>query len=224
MKVKRKLPRNLMLRLTFYTLANRADFSITGRMRTSIKTQLIRSLVAALSALGLLAFLLWYTQRPPTMGGDFKLNHNGQAWQFSENAKKLNLLYVGYAKCPDVCPMALSYSAQAFKQLTDKERENVQLIFISVDTENDTAESVSVYAHQFNPEFIGLTGTTAEIDAAIKPFGASYIVEKDPKSYLGYSISHTDRVFVLNKKGIVVDSIQSPRSADEITTKIKENL
>ena len=29
---------------------------------------------------------------------------------------------------------------------------------------------------------------------------------------------------ILNKKGIVVDSISSPRSADEIAQKIKENL
>ena len=38
----------------------------------------------------------------------------------------------------------------------------------------------------------------AGIDLAIKPFGASYMVEENPKSYLGYSIAHTDRIFVLN--------------------------
>lgn len=50
------------------------------------------------------------------------------------------------------------------------------------------------------------------------------MLEKNPKSYLGYSIAHTDRLFFLNKKGYVIDSISNPRSADEILLKIKEHL
>ncbi|UXR64411.1 SCO family protein [Bdellovibrio bacteriovorus] len=190
----------------------------------SFKKQMLMAFLAGVLALAALGAGLWFSQQGPRMGGDFSLIHEGAAWTFSDHAKPLNLLYVGYAKCPDVCPMALSFSAQAIKQLDSKDADRVQLIFISVDAKNDTAESVSTYAKQFNPSFVGLTGTQESIDQAIKLFGASYMVEQDPKSYLGYSIAHTDRIFILNKKGIVVDSIPSPRSADEIVQKIKENL
>ena len=102
--------------------------------------------------------------------------------------------------------MALSYSSQAFASLSAKEKENVRLVFLSVDYEHDTAEAVATYAKQFNPEFVGLTGSKEQIDNIVNLFKASYIVEKDEKSYLGYSISHTDRIYFLNKKGIVLDT------------------
>lgn len=178
----------------------------------------------ALVVVVLLFVGLWFYQKEPTLGGNFTLIHEGRPWTFSDHAKKLNLLYVGYAKCPDVCPMALSYSAFALQKLTPEENASIQFMFISVDAPHDTAENVSTYAKQFNAQFIGLTGTPEEIDKTIKLFGASYVVEQNPKSYLGYSIAHTDKVFILNKKGHVIDSIPSPRSSEEIIIKIKEHL
>lgn len=189
-----------------------------------IKKHLFIALAFGLTAILALYGALWFSQRAPELGGDFRLNHNGRIWIFSQNAKPLNLLYVGYAKCPDVCPMALSYAAQTLQELSPEEASQVQLIFISVDASHDTAESVATYARQFNPGFIGLTGSQPDIDKTIKLFGASYIVEENPKSYLGYSIAHTDRIFVLDRKGKVLDSISSPRSTDEIRIKIKEHL
>ncbi|WP_413584192.1 SCO family protein [Bdellovibrio sp. HCB274] len=185
---------------------------------------ILASIFSAFLAIALLFALNHYQNRQPELGGDFQANYNGASWKFSDEPKKLNLLYFGYAKCPDVCPMALSYSAEALKFLTDKERENIRLIFVSVDVANDTPENVAVYAKQFDPGFIGLSGTKQSIDFAVHQFAASYIEEKDPKSYLGYSISHTDRIYFLNKKGIVLDTLPNPRSAQSIVEKIKENL
>lgn len=180
--------------------------------------------VAMIIGILVLAYLVWNGMRAPTIGGDFTLTHLDQKWTLSQNARPLNLLYIGYVKCPDICPMSLSVAGQAFKELTDDERKKVQLAFISVDAAHDTPQSVSDYAKNFFPEFIGLTGTDDELRKAVDLFGASYMVEKDLKSYLGYSISHTDRLFYLNKNGSVVDSIQNPRSAQEILTKIRGNL
>ena len=177
-------------------------------------------MVAAL----VLAGLIWYGTRVPERGGDFTLKNQQGDWQFQAHAKKLNLLYVGYAKCPDVCPMTLSFLTDAIKDLTEKERENVQVIFLSVDVDHDTAESVATYATQFNPGFIGLTGTKEQVDQVMRLVGASYIYEKDAKSYLGYSISHTDKVFFLNKKGIVKDEEPMVRSKDIVIEKIRSLL
>lgn len=185
---------------------------------------LLASLVSAVLALALLAGLIWYSNRAPELGGSFSANFNSQTWNFNDDPKPLTLLYIGYAKCPDVCPMALSYSSQAFASLSEKEKAKVRLVFLSVDYEHDTPASVATYAQQFNPTFIGLTGSKEQIDSVVNLFKASYIVEKDAKSYLGYSISHTDRIYFLNKKGIVLDTLPNPRSADSIVEKIKENL
>ena len=193
-------------------------------MVTLMKKQLIIAvIVAALLAIAV-TFGIKYAQQGPTLGGDFTLTHRTESFHFAEKAKALNILYIGYAKCPDVCPMALSHTAQAIKEASEKERSKVQMIFISVDAANDTADAVATYAEQFNPTFIGLTGTKEQIDAAIKLFGASYIIEENKKSYLGYSIAHTDRLYFLDKKGRMLDMIPSPRSSEEILQKMKELL
>jgi len=170
------------------------------------------------------AFTIWQQMRGPKLGGDFDLNYRGKPWTFSKNARELNLLYIGYAKCPDVCPLSLSHAGQAFQELTKEQAKNVQLLFVSVDYENDEPQSVAEYAAQFNPSFIGLTGKENEIRKAVDLFGASFMTEKNPKSYLGYSISHTDRLFFLNENGVVIDTIPNPRVAGEILQKIKEYL
>lgn len=120
--------------------------------------------------------------------------------------------------------MALSFSAQAVQQLTEKEQKNMRMLFLSVDVDHDTPADVATYAEQFNKNFIGLTGSKEQVDSIVSLFKASYIVEENPKSYLGYSIAHTDRIFFLNKKGLVVDTLPNPRSAEEIVAKIKEHL
>lgn len=180
--------------------------------------------MAALVFSLVIAALVFYINYEPAVGGDFDLTYRAQEWKFSDHTKDLNLLYIGYAKCPDVCPMALSYAGYAFKNLSPAELEKVQLLFLSVDRDNDLPDDVANYAAQFFPTFLGLSGSRQQVDATVSLFGASYMVEENPKSYLGYSIAHTDKLYFLNKKGIVIHTIQSPRSAESIIEIIKENL
>lgn len=192
--------------------------------KINIQKFVISAMVAAVLSLGAVVFLLYKANHSLALGGDFSANSIQGPWKFSTDAKDLNLVYVGYAKCPDVCPMALSYASQAFKKLTEAELKNTRFIFLSVDVQHDTIQNVSDYAAQFFPSFIGLSGTQNEIDEAVKKIGATYIVEPNPKSYLGYSIAHSDRIFFLNKQGLVIDSLPNPRDADTILSKIKEHL
>lgn len=186
---------------------------------------LLKVLIGALGGAALvIAVLLWSALREPCLGGDFELTERGRPWTFSVQPKKLNILYIGYAKCPDVCPMTLAFTAEAFRGLDETERKNVRLLFLSVDRDNDRPDDVADYAAQFFPDFIGLSGSREQIDKTVSMFNASYIVEKNPKSYLGYSIVHTDRLFFLNSAGIQIATIPTPRSSELILKTIKENL
>lgn len=168
---------------------------------------------------------IWKTMKGPISGGDFTLTYRGQHWTFSSATKKLNLLYFGYTKCPDVCPMSLSYAGGAFRMLKDEELKDTRFIFLSVDQAHDKPNEVADYATNFFPTFIGLSGSKEQIDKAIGLFPASYMLEENPKSYLGYSISHTDRIFFLDSDGIVIDSISGSKEGSEsIYKKIKEHL
>ncbi|MCB0385569.1 MAG: SCO family protein [Bdellovibrionales bacterium] len=158
------------------------------------------------------------------LGGDFILNHGGVAWQFSDHAKDLNLLYIGYTKCPDVCPLRMTKIREALAGLGVKELRGIQPIFISVDTDNDKPEEVSAYAQYFLKGFVGLTGSQSEVNKAISLFGATYSKSAEPNSELGYSYIHTDRLYFLDNRGRVLDSMVAPTDAAEILAKVKEML
>lgn len=161
---------------------------------------------------------------PHMVGGNFTANFNGNEWVYSENTNKINLFYIGYVNCPDICPITLSSVNVAYNKLSEEEKNLVNVIFLSVDHENDTPEEVAEYTAQFSPSFVGLSGSKEQIDKIVDLFQASYIVEKDEKSYLGYSIMHTDRLWFLDKDGKSKDVILNPRLSDEILLKIKGML
>lgn len=87
---------------------------------------LSRAFLFTLAASALtLATVFWLNNRERTYGGDFNLNFKNTNWKFSTNPEKLNLIYFGYAKFPDVYPMTLTYTGQAFRKLTADELKNV---------------------------------------------------------------------------------------------------
>ncbi|RYZ83778.1 MAG: SCO family protein [Proteobacteria bacterium] len=165
-----------------------------------------------------------YAQREPPVGGDFSLTFNNRPWKFSEHSKKLNLFYTGYVKCPDVCPLTMSVASRAFKQLTDEEKSKVSFLFLSVDRDHDRPEDVATYASQFSTSFLGLSGSRDQIDYVSRLFGATYIIEDDPKSHLGYGVSHADRIYLLNKKGKVLYVIHFARDPEQILKAIRSRL
>lgn len=189
-----------------------------------LSKKIIPIFVISFVLLAILSGIIWFHLKAPPLGGAFELVSNEKIFKFDSIAKPLNLIYFGYTKCPDVCPMSLSYAAQAFLKLNNKELQNIQFIFISVDHEHDTNKNVLEYAHQFHDSFLGVTGNEESIDAVVKLFGAGYFLEVNPKSYIGYSITHTDRIFYTNKTGRVIDSLPNPRDPEIILNKIKENL
>lgn len=175
-------------------------------------------------ALTLFAGFIWYATYQPPIGGDFKLTYKGKDWNFSDQARPLNILYVGYAKCPDVCPMTLSIAGRAFQQLNQKQRSQTRLLFLSVDVEHDNPIEVAHYASQFDPDFIGLSGSKKQVDFVTSLYNAHYIVEKNEDSYIGYSIAHSDKLFFLDRDGQLITSIASPRNPEIIVKTIKEIL
>jgi protein SCO1/2 len=169
------------------------------------RTPIWRALVAALS----LAFLIScgrYEFRgtliePPAAAPEIALKGaQGQPWRLSEQQGKITLLFFGFANCPDVCPTALAEIAAARKQL-GADAEHVQAVFITVDPERDVPERLGQYVTQFDPTFIGLWGSPAELDAIFKPYGVYAAKRELPDSALGYTMDHTGSVYVIDQQG-----------------------
>lgn len=147
-------------------------------------------------------------------GGDFKLVHQDKDWIFSQNSKKLNVIYFGYCGCSDVCPLGLNQISSAYKKLNKSEQENVRVVFVSVDHKHDTSEIVAKYVSNFSKNFIGVTGNEAQVNEVVKKFGVKYIIEVTPDSHMGYTVTHSDKVFIVDRNGKILESIRTPKSEE----------
>jgi protein SCO1/2 len=124
---------------------------------------------------------------------------DGEAFRMSDQRGKIVLLFFGYTSCPDVCPTTLAEMTQVMTELGDASK-NVQVVFVSVDPKRDTPELVQEYAARFNPSFIGLSGSQAELE----PIWQSYSIfraEVQTDSAMGYTVDHTARLNLIDADG-----------------------
>jgi protein SCO1 len=113
---------------------------------------------------------------------------------------KITLVFFGYTYCPDICPTTLAELKLAFDRLTPAEAAQVQVVFISVDPERDTTESVQAYVERFNPTFIGLSGTLEDLQPIWSGYGVFREVVEGT-SATNYIINHTARVTLIDQDG-----------------------
>jgi len=107
-----------------------------------------------------------------SIGGPFKLTDTSGKIFTQDNLKgKPNLIYFGFSYCPDVCPTALQKMGALQAQM-GKDGEKLRYIFISVDTERDTPETLAPYvtSRGFPKPLIGLSGTQEQMDQAVAAY------------------------------------------------------
>ena len=141
-------------------------------------------------------------------------DHNGQTFRIDETNDFYALIYFGYSFCPDICPTELQKMALAAAQLSPYKRQNLKLIFISVDPKRDNAEHLKNYVAAFDPTMIGLTGDQAKIKSAASQYKVYYeIPSVEDKNYL---VNHTSLFYVLAPGARPVGIMKSELNADQI--------
>lgn len=147
-------------------------------------------------------------------GGDFVLRSADGPVDTRALRGRVLLIYFGYTHCPDVCPASLAAAAQALNTLSPEERAKVRLIMVSVDPERDTPARLKEYAAYFHPEMIGLTGSTEEIAAVAKSFGAGY-VRQPARADGSYAVDHTTRTYVVAPDGRLATALELNAPAEK---------
>jgi len=155
---------------------------------------------------------------------DFTLmTHAGEEVRLSDFREQLVVLYFGYTYCPDVCPATLSTLSLAMDELAPSEKEQIQILMVTVDPERDSPEVLADFLAHFDPTFLGLTGTDQEIAAATRAFGVFY--QKGPGSAAsGYLVDHTATVSVVDRAGQLRLLFPFGTSSDDIAADLKNLL
>lgn len=134
-------------------------------------------------------------------GGDFTLHSVKGPVSTKDLRGKVIMLYFGYTKCPDVCPTSLAFMTQALNELSSEELKNVIGIFVSVDPKRDTLKTLDEYVGYFHENYIGLTGSAAEVAEVAKLYGAQYYEEELKDSAFGYSVNHSSATYLIDRQG-----------------------
>lgn len=159
------------------------------------------------------------------VSGEFELfDHNGNLVNQHSYDGQLRLVFFGFTQCPDICPTTMFEIRGAMKKLGD-DASNVQPLFISIDRENDTLERIASYVGAFDPDFVGLSGTEAQIDAAADAFNVTYGVQSGDESLTGdETIFHSAYLFLMDRQGKFLDVFGYGTKADVIAEKIRKYL
>lgn len=135
----------------------------------------------------------------PNIGGAFTLvNQDGKTVTDKDFQNKYLFIYFGFASCPAICPTELQKMAEAYQDLPKAWQSRIQPVFITIDPERDTAPILKNYVELFGPEFIGLTGSTQQIDAVKKAY--KVYGEKVPEGD-SYTMDHSSFIYFMSYGG-----------------------
>ncbi len=153
------------------------------------------------------------------VGGPFTLTDETGARVTSESYDgKWRLMYFGFTYCPDVCPVDTAKLGEGLKLFEAKHPDaalKVQPLFVTVDPERDTPEALAEFTDNFHPRLVGLTGSRAEIEAALKTF--RIYASKVPGVTEGsYTYDHLAVIYLMDPKGRPVEFIAGPTATPEL--------
>jgi cytochrome oxidase Cu insertion factor (SCO1/SenC/PrrC family) len=105
-------------------------------------------------------------------------------------------IYFGYTTCWRFCPTALNSIAEAIDRLGVL-GASVQPVFIDVDPDRAALVSLPLYMESFGPSFLGLTGSSDDIERAAKSFKVKVGRVQFSDDPTDYAMKHTSRIFVM---------------------------
>ena len=157
-------------------------------------------------------------------GKDFSLvDPDGKVRTLADFKGKVVVMFFGYTQCPDVCPTTLTEMQQAMT-LLGPQSDKVQVLFVTVDPERDTAAILKQYVPAFDPRFLGLRpADDAALEKVAKDFKIYY--KKVPGTSPGsYTMDHTAGSYAFDPEGRLRLYIKHAQGPEILAHDLKELL
>ena len=157
-------------------------------------------------------------------GKDFSLvDPDGKVRTLADFKGKVVVMFFGYTQCPDICPTTLTEMQQVMS-LMGPQSDKVQVLFVTVDPERDTAEILKQYVPAFDPRFLGLRpADEASLEKVTKDFKIYY--KKVPGNKPGsYTMDHTAGSYAFDPEGRLRLYIKHAQGPETLAHDLKELL
>lgn len=153
---------------------------------------------------------------------NFRLtNHEGKPVGPDTLIGRASMVFFGFTHCPDICPTTLS-DISGWVEAMEEEESQLNIIFITIDPQRDTVETIAEYVSYFHPSIRGWTGSEDQIAQAAKSFRVKYkkvMIDGDD-----YSMDHTASVFLFDADGNSAGIIDLHESREMALPKIRRAL
>jgi protein SCO1 len=137
---------------------------------------------------------------------------------------QLAVLFFGYTYCPDVCPMSLAVMRQVMQAFDEAQRRRVVPVMISVDPQRDTLERLDDYLAYFGEEFIGATGSQAQLEELSERYGVVWRRVEMPDSAMEYTIDHSSSLYVVDRHGEIRQRVLYSPSPQALRSALESEL
>jgi protein SCO1/2 len=192
-----------------------APATSTGRVRAALIAILV--LVAAIPLAALWGAFGPYAHR----ASDFTLiDQHGRPFTLSAQIGRPIAMFFGYSHCPDECPLALAHLAQALR--SPEVPRDTEVVFITADAARDSTTVLRRYLQQFNPHFIGLTGSDAALARVYSDYFVSAKRLPPQAGATGYAVEHGDTIFYLARDGSLKEFGNIDDSPDTIVQSLHQ--
>lgn len=133
---------------------------------------------------------------PSTAGLRFA---DGTSFDVGASAGEVTVLFFGYTNCPDVCPTTLSVLRRAVDDLGGR-ADGVNVVFVSIDPERDSASVADAYAKSFDPRFSGVSGASEDVERVASLYGV-YAAAGQADAGGFYTVDHTATLMGIDTSG-----------------------
>jgi protein SCO1/2 len=133
---------------------------------------------------------------------DFSLEEiSEKKFNFKESTitKPISVLFFGYSHCPDICSETLNIFSKAISKLNYSKLNQLQFIFISVDSSGDTKEQLLKFSKNFDSRIIFLRGSEEDIKKIKTDFKLTIMLDSVKNADKSPKIIHSTNIYLMNK-------------------------
>lgn len=146
---------------------------------------------------------------------NFELSEGDNKFSNNDLKGSWDVLFLGFASCPDMCPMTMKKMDMANKNLSKETSSQINFRMISVDPDRDTPKKMQQYAKAFNPSFTGITGDIEVIYKLATDLTLPFVPVLGSDNS-NYDMDHSMNLALIDPNGNYFGFFKSPHTPEKM--------
>lgn len=128
--------------------------------------------------------------------------------------------FFGFTHCPDICPVTLGTLSAVVNRIKSEHnniKQDIKIVFVSVDPERDSTVKLKAYVTSFSDDAIGVTATDEQLAPFLKNMGVIATRLPAQNNSSEYLVNHSSSIFLIAPDTGISAVFSAPHNVEEIT-------